>query len=279
MPDIKQVDESFVRKYESEVHVAYQNKGGELRQTGRLVTGVIGESTTFQKVGTGAAVQKTRKGKLPIMNIDHSNVVCLIEDWHAPDFIDKFDQLKINHDERKVIVDSGAYALGRKSNEMIITQLGLTTNVVGDYSTAFTKALASKALRGMNLRKVPDDGMRFAALSSGSWEHFINIPEVKSADYAGELYPWLKGTEAIYWRKCVWQQIGDLPGDGTTQCKNYLWHKTAIGIAEAEGVTTDAAWEATYHSWFVNNSLSMGAILIDTDGVTEFRVNDTVDVT
>lgn len=278
MTDIKQVDESFVRQYESEVHAAYQNKGGELRRCVRLKTGVVGKSTTFQKVGKGTASQKTRKGLVPIMNIDHGNVECSLEDWYAADYIDGFDELKIQHNERKVIVEAGSYALGRKSNEMIINNLALATQVVGDYSSAFSKALASKAIKTLNLKKVPDDGMRFAALTPQSWEHFININEVKSADYADKLFPWLKGTEAIYWRKVVWQQIGDLPGENTTQAKNYLWHMTALGCAEQSGVKTDAGWERTYASWFVNNTMVEGACLIDSEGVVEIRVNDTVDV-
>lgn len=279
MPDIRQVDEAFVRQYESEVHAAYQSKGGYLRKTVRNKTNVTGESTTFQKVGTGTAAQKTRKGLVPLMNIDHSNVTCLMEDWFAADYIDKFDELKINHDERKVIVEAGAWALGRKTDEMIIGNLNLGSHITGNYSTAFTKTLASGAIKKMNLRRVPDDRQRFAALTPGSWEHFINISEVKSADYAGDLYPWLKGTEAILWRGIVWQQVPGLPGEGTSEAKNFLYHMTAAACATAADVRSAAVWEEQRYSTFVNNAMSQGAVLINNDGVEVIHVNDTVDVT
>ncbi|MDP2206986.1 MAG: phage capsid protein, partial [Alphaproteobacteria bacterium] len=240
---------------------------------------VVGKSTTFQKVGTGQAVQKTRKGKLPLMNIDHGNVEVFLEDWHAPDFIDKFDELKIEHDERKVVVDAGAWALGRKTDEMIINNLNETTMITGDYSTAFTLPLISKGLKRLNTRKVPDDGKRFAALTPGAWEHFINLKQVSNAKYAGDLFPWLKGTDAIYWRKTTWQMITGLPGEGTSQAKCFIYHQSAAACATASEISTDAGWERTYHSFFVNNSLSQGAALIDENGVEAYHIDDTVDIT
>lgn len=274
----RMVDESFVRQYEAEVHAAYQQQGSLLRNTFRQKTNVAGKSTTFQKVGTGQAVQKTRKGKLPLMNIDHGNVEIFLEDWHAPDFIDKFDELKIEHDERDVVVKAGAWALGRKTDEMIIGNLDLTPNITGDGSQSMRLSLISKALKNLNTRKVPDDGQRFAALTPGAWEHFINLEQVSNADYADKLFPWLKGTDAIYWRKTTWQMITGLPGEGTDEAKSFIWHKTAGACATASEIQTDTGWERTHHSFFVNNSMSQGAGLIDDTGVEAILFDDTVDL-
>lgn len=278
-PDVRTIEEAFIRQYEAEVHAAYQQQGSVLRKTVRNKTNVAGKSTTFQKVGTGQAVQKTRKGKLPLMNIDHDNVEVFMEDWHAPDFIDKFDELKAQHDERKVVVDAGAWALGRKTDEMIIGNLNLTSYVTGNYSGAMGLPLVSKALKNMNLRKVPDDGKRFGALTPGAWEHFINMKQVSNAKYAGDIFPWLKGTDAIYWRKTTWQMVNDLPGENTAEAKCFIYHMTAAACATAAEITTDAGWERTHHSFFVNNSMSQGAALIDDTGVEAILINDTIDLT
>jgi len=66
------VDLAFVKQYEREVHEAYQRMGSKLRNTVRNKNNVKGSSTTFQKVGKGAASTKTRHGKVPVMNVDQA---------------------------------------------------------------------------------------------------------------------------------------------------------------------------------------------------------------
>ena len=45
------VDQVFIKQFEADVHLAYQQMGTKLRSTVRSKSGVIGASTTFQKVG------------------------------------------------------------------------------------------------------------------------------------------------------------------------------------------------------------------------------------
>ena len=109
------IDESFVRQFESEVHEAYQRQGSKLRNTVRTRNNVGGSSTTFQKIGTGIATTKARHGAITPMNLDHDPVECVLSDWYAGEWIDKLDELKQEHSERRVAVNAGAWALGRKT--------------------------------------------------------------------------------------------------------------------------------------------------------------------
>lgn len=45
------IDNVFVKQFEADVHLAYQQMGTKLRSTVRGKSGVVGASTTFQKVG------------------------------------------------------------------------------------------------------------------------------------------------------------------------------------------------------------------------------------
>ena len=134
------IDQSFIRQFEREVHEAYQRMGSKLRQAVRSKTNIKGASTVFQKVGKGTAATKSRHGNVPVMNLDHSNVTCTIEDFYAGDWVDKLDELKINIDERQVIASAGAYALGRKTDELIIRELDKSTVYAGDDTTGLTKS-------------------------------------------------------------------------------------------------------------------------------------------
>jgi hypothetical protein len=96
------IDQSFVKQFESDVHLAYQRMSSKLRNTLRTKTNVKGKFTNFQKVGAGTAGEKARHGQVPIMNLVHAPVERLLKDHYASEFIDEFDELKINHDEKMV---------------------------------------------------------------------------------------------------------------------------------------------------------------------------------
>ena len=111
------IDQAFIKQFEEEVHQAYQRMGSKLRNTVRVKNGVRGSSTVFQKVGKGSASTKARHGMVPVMTIDHNPVECQLLDFYAGDWVDRLDELKINIDERQVVANAGAFALGRKTDE------------------------------------------------------------------------------------------------------------------------------------------------------------------
>jgi hypothetical protein len=152
------IDQAFIKQFEQEVHQAYQRMGSKLRNTVRVKNGVQGSSTVFQKVGKGAASTKARHGKVPVMNIDHTPIECQLLDFYAGDWVDRLDELKINIDERQVLANAGAFALGRKTDELIITALGQTTHVAGAGTDGLTKVKVLEAFEMLGDMDVPDDG-------------------------------------------------------------------------------------------------------------------------
>lgn len=269
------VDQAFVKQYEAEVKEAYQRMGSLLRNTVRNKSGITGKSTTFQTVGKGTAAQKAGPGSdVPVMNVNHSSVECTLYDYHAGDWVDKLDELKVNHDERQVVTNAGAYALGRKTDELIITALDTATQFVGDYSTGLTLSLLSLAVEKLDDADVPDDGNRFGVLANHAWQEFKNLPEVGNADYTGDLYPWLQGRQAIKWNGVLWIPHSGLPLANTDDRVCFLYHKTAVGHASGQDVTSDMAYHNDKNAHFVNNYMSQGAVAIDTSGIVEIRVDD-----
>ncbi len=78
------------------------------------------------------------------MSLDHSPVECGIAGFYAGDWVDALDELKVSIDERRVIANSGAYALGRKTDELIIEALSKAPadNDVGDAGKAMSKRIS-----------------------------------------------------------------------------------------------------------------------------------------
>ncbi|WP_114375591.1 phage capsid protein [Elioraea thermophila] len=273
------IDRAFVKHFQTEVHEAYQRLGSKLRPTVRSKSGVKGASTVFQRVGKGVAGTKARHGAVPVMNLDHSPVECFLADYYAGDWIDKLDELKVNHDERAVIANAGAYALGRKTDELIIAALdqatreatgtdpGLTDN------DGLTREKILLAFEMLGQADVPDDGERYAVIGWKQWSDLLKIPEFANADYVGpDELPW-RGTQAKRWLGTLW-----IPHSGLTRTGNlrfcYWYHRTAIGHAVGAEVQTDITWHGERAAWFVNNMMSQGAVLIDAEGVVRLRCKE-----
>src|SRR3989338_8218121 len=190
------IETAFIRTYDKYVHLAYQRMGSKLRNTVRTKDKVIGSSTTFQKVGKGTASTKARHGKVPVMNVDHTPVECPVYDYYAGDWVDELDELKSNINERMVVAKAGAYALGRKTDELIISQLDTATNYSGAGTDGLTKAKVLGAFELLGEADVPDDGERYAVVGWKQWSDLLGILEFANADYIGaDELPW-KGTQA-----------------------------------------------------------------------------------
>lgn len=266
---------AFTKQFESDVHLAYQQNGSKLKDTVRFKNDVKGSSTVFQKVGKGVASQKARHGLVPVMNVDYSPVECELQDYYAGDWVDALDELKIGHDERKVIANSGAYALGRKTDDLIIEALAKTgaDNDVGNYTTVLTKETILSAFAKLNTNNVPDDGQRFAVVGPYQWNTLLSMEEFSSSDYAGENLPFLKGTECRKWLGINWILHTGLPLDGLKRdC--FIYHKTAIGHASGQDVKSDITWHGDHAAHFINNMMSQGSCLIDSTGVVRIKCKE-----
>lgn len=270
------VSKSFKRQFESEVHLAYQRMGSKLRNTVRSRNAVEGDICVFQAVGRGSASTKSRHGKVPVMNASHRSVECRLYDYYAGDWVDQLDEQKMAHDERAVVANSGAYALGRKTDELIIGALDDNTEMVValdaasgsglEASDGLTKERILRAFETMGEADVPDDGDRFAIIGWRQWGQLLEIEEFANADYVGpDELPW-KGTQAKHWLGTLWMPHSGLTkADGKRLC--YWYHKTAIGHAIGQDVKSDITWHGDRAAHFVNNMMSQGACVIDPTGI------------
>lgn len=262
------VEQSFSRQFEAEVHLAYQRMGSKLRNTVRTKDGIKGSSTTFQKVGKGTASTKARHGKVPVMNIDHVPVEISLQDYYAGDWVDALDEIKLRHDERSVVANAGAYALGRKTDELLIAAMESTPSSQDseDGTTGLTKSKVLEAFEMLGALDVPDDGQRYAIIGWKQWSDLLDIEEFANADYVGnDDLPW-RGTQAKRWLGTLWMPHSGLTLSGGVR-NGYWYHKTAVGHAIGQDVKADITWHGDRAAHFVNHMMSQGAGVIDPTGI------------
>ncbi len=260
------IDQAFSKQFEREVHEAYQRQGSKLRATVRVKNGVRGSSTTFQKVGKGAAATKARHGIVPVMNVDFSAVEATLVDYYAGEWVDQLDELKTNLDERQVLANAGAFALGRKTDELILQALKQAKHVAGPETSGLTKEKVLQAFELLGEADVPDDGQRYAVIGWKQWSDLLNVAEFANAEFVGEdQLPW-RGSQAKVWLGTLWMPHSGLPlENGVRHC--FWYHRSAVAHAIGQDVKADITWHGDRAAHFISNSMSQGAALIDDDGV------------
>lgn len=270
------IDNAFIKQFESEVHEAYQRQGSKLRGMVRSIGNVNGATAVFQKVGKGTASTKSSAGMVPVMNLDHSNIEVDLQDYYAGDWVDQLDEMKVNINERQVIANAGAYALGRKTDELIIDALaGVSSGqqiATGGADMTLDKVL--EAFEMLGGADVPDDGERYAVVGWKQWSNLLKLEEFTNSQYVDQKdLPFANITQAKRWLGTTWLPHSGLPvASNIRSC--FWYHRTAIGHAAAADVKTDITWHGDRASWFVNNMMSQGAGLIDETGIIEILCDE-----
>lgn len=270
------INNAFITQFEAEVHMAYQRMGAKLKNLVRVVNGVSGESVKFQKVGTGEATTKARHAEVVAMNISHTNVTATLSDYYASDYVDRLDELKTNIDERQVIANNAAYALGRKTDSIITTAMASATTLAnnagaqgGTVSTDMNvdKFKEMQALFGSN--DVPDDNQRYWAIGPNQWSDLLADDQWTRLEYIGsnELpFSGMNYTAKRFLGFLTFVHSG-LDTSGSTDRHTIAWHKSSMGLGVGSEVRTEVNYIPEKVAHLMTSYLSMGSILIDTNGI------------
>ena len=263
------INNAFITQFEAEVHMAYQRMGSKLKNLVRTVNGVNGSTVKFQKVAKGSANTKARHAELVAMDLAHSNVSATLTDYYAADYVDKLDELKVNIDERQVVAQSAAYALGRKTDQVLIDVLDASTsiavNVNSDASEAMTLVKAKNMMEVFNGNDVPDDGQRYWVVGPRQWSDLLSVDQFSRVEYVGpnEL-PFPGGITAKRWMGFLFFVHSGLSLSGDDR-KTLAFHKSAIGCGIGSDVRTEVNYIPEKVSHLITSMISLGAVAIDGD--------------
>ena len=265
------IDVAFIKQFEAEVHLAYQRMGSKLRNTVRS-SNVSGSVARFQKIGKGAANTKARNGNVTAMELVHTTVEATMADFYAPEYIDKLDELKTNINERQAVAQSAAAALGRKTDDIIVTAMdaGASATQIADTSGALVKADLLTLFQTFGTADVPEDGQRYLAMSPAGFADLFSIVEFASSDYVGpQNLPFAGGMTMKEFLGFKIFSTSAVAGG-----KNFAYHTSSIGLGINADVSTEVNYVAEKVSHLTTSMMSMGSVVIDSTGVYEVLDNN-----
>lgn len=261
------INNAFITQFEAEVHMAYQRMGSKLKNLVRTVNNVNGSSVKFQKVAKGTANTKARHAEVVAMDLAHSNVSATLTDYYAADYVDKLDELKVNIDERQVIAQSAAYALGRKTDDIIIDKLKGATSIANNVSSSATGMTLIKAQNMMevfNTNDVPDDNQRYWVVGPKQWSNLLSVDQFSRVEYVGPNdLPFGNGMTAKRWLGFLFFVHSGLTV--ATDRQTLAFHKSALGVGVGTDVKTEVNYVPEKVSHLITSMISLGATIIDGD--------------
>ena len=261
------ITNAFNTQFEAEVHMAYQRMGSKLKNLVRTVNGVNGSSVKFQKVAKGSANTKARHAEVVAMDLSHTAVSATLTDYYAADYVDKLDELKVNIDERQVIAQSAAYALGRKTDDVIIDILKAATSIANNVNSSATGMSLIKAKNMMetfNTNDVPDDNQRYWAVGPKQWSDLLSVDQFSRVEYVGpQDLPFANGMTAKRWMGFLFFVHSGLTV--ATDRQTLAFHKSALGLGVGTDVKTEVNYVPEKVSHLITSMISLGAVEIDGD--------------
>jgi hypothetical protein len=233
-------------------------------------------------MGKGLANQKASQADVTPMDVNHTLVNCVLENWNAPEYTDVFDQAEVNFEEKSELAKTIAHALGRRSDQLIIDALDAST------PTATVATSVGGAGSGLNIEKlaaagselddneVPEEGRIMVASSKSKWT-LLQETEVGSSDYNtvkalahGEIDTFM-GFKFVF--------FGTRSEGGITSAANvydgYAFHMDAMGLAVGIQQKTEINYVPEKTSWLCNGLLKAGAVAIDESGIVKVQATET----
>lgn len=261
----------FTTQYSNRSMHIYQVQGNRLRPMVTMATSFNGsEKAVFWIAGKSKAYKKTRAQRNIPGNSDRKKIEATLYTWTAFETIEEFDLDRMTVDEREVVYQSGAMALGRATDiEIYSIMKAAKTSADVDYSSgAFSAAAALDMCSLLQAQKVPWDGQAYCGLPAKQWNQLLASKQVYEAQAIGGDLPFTKATDTRFWNGVNWfLQVEEDAEDfyrvpSSNKQDIMMWHKSAMGWGNKEEVNTRIVWDNYEDVWTVNMKVKGGAIAL-----------------
>mgnify|MGYP003123930476 FL=1 len=271
---------AFIQLFDAEVKQAYQGSA-VLNNVCRMRTGVVGSTANFPNVGKGQATVRTPQTDVTPLNTSFGTTSVSLTDYNASEYSDVFNQQKVNFDERRELASVVGNAIGRRQDQVIIDALSSASAGTTIANTVVTTGSASasdlnvgkilSAKKALDAKNVPPTD-RHLVIHANNLSALLGDERAISGDYqniralvAGQINSFLGFTVHMIGDR----DEGGLAIDGSSDRICYAFHKMSVACAVGIAPKTEVNYIPEKTSFLVTSMLSMGASVIDTDGLVD----------
>jgi hypothetical protein len=267
--------------YDEDVKLAYQGEG-VLRGTVTQKSGVMAQTHFFRRFGSNVAIQHSSASLITPADTQHTKVAATLSNWRVGDYTDLFDQAESTIDERALLAQTDAKAVGRREDQLIIDALdaasGLAGTVDEDLGGTNSPLNATKIRRAKAklFAKQVSNSDHYFLMNAAGMEGLLAETEVTSSDYQTVKFlvdGTLKDGKAFgFTFKVIENRVeGGLPSISTNIQQCFAYDKAAVGLATAIEPKGMVDWIPERASYLSQTLYKGGAAVIDALGVVEVQ--------
>ena len=271
-------DTAFQIQYRQEFIAAFEQKQSLLRDTVTTEAVIKGQQAVFLVAGSNnsTAVSRGVNGQIPARADNNSQNTCTLLEWH--DLVRKtgFNVFASQGNQRAIMQMTTMAVLNRKIDDTIIDELNTATVTIGSTTTIPSVSVFQNGRVKLSNADVPWDGNITLLCQPSFLAYLEQAPEFSSADYvnmrpyAGQDPSWRDTPMAYRWRNVTIIEHPNLPGQGTTSEKSFMYHKDAIGHAmDTAGLASPVGYDEEQDYSWARASCFMGAKVLQTSGIVE----------
>lgn len=273
-----QLSQIEIEQFLSDAHAEFQSTGFLLEKSVRTKTGVKGAVLNFPVFGEGIANQKSPQDDVTPLNISNRNVALTIEDWYAPEYVDRsfIDKIAVNAVQEYTKLCS--WALARRADQLIIdvveaASYSATPNssqgaLIAAGGTGFTYEKLSAVHKFLRKRSA-NMGEKFLVLSAEAEEDLLQEEKLTSAFFVNQKAIAADGLDGMKLLGLNFIVIPDMEEAGLPAGKAFAWNSMAVGYGSGDRLGGDISWENIKASYLINMWLSANAAVIDPKGLVE----------
>ena len=276
-------DTAFQIQYRDEFIAGFEQNQSLLRETVTTEAVIKGNQAVFLVADSGGATAVTRgiNGEIPARSDDLTQNTATLQEWH--DLVRKtnFNVFASQGNQRAIMQKTSMAVVNRKIDDQIITTANTGSVTAGATGQTPSVTLYQSARVLLSNASVPWDS-NVTLLCQPSFLAYLELaPEFANANYV-DVKPfgqsggaeWRDRPLAYRWKNVLVVEHPNLPGQGTTSEKSFLYHKTAIGhAANTEGMQSPVGYdEEQAYSW-ARCSCDMGAVMLQNAGIVVITHN------
>lgn len=266
----------------------------KLRKVCQVRTGVVGNTTTFNRIGLMTTNQRTiGAGPLQSQDVAQSNVVATINVFDAVTMLDDTEMDRITYDLKSYLIQAARAAVINRIEQVIINAMNAgasATISVGADGTNWTLANMIELANIFDRLNMPQQG-RYFIVHPNSLKAALQTNAVTSSDFntlmalmgsTGDL----TGKSYLGFEFIVMGNLdttdGGLPFNSSTNVRtNFAVSANHLGLAFNRDIRTKVSMIDREDSWQILASVSVGAVGIGStaagkEGIYKYLIDEAV---